>query len=271
MDLAGTGGLVAAAGPAAVLVPQDDRAADGGGISALCPTSSGRDGPASRAPSSQVRRKPARPPGPDQVDGPADDRVPEHILPLRGRGPRPGRGLAAGRARGRACLTGRVLSRQVLSLRVRGMACGPAGSGPPAWSAALGEPAVGPGCPDRSASGRLGSAGRGGVRRHRPTRSSRAPGWIPPVTTGMTLVTRHRGAGGPPSHAAPSPPASEPAAGGRPPHGHLPDPLLRQHDRHLAPVSYHSSCSRLGGLRGPLAVELPGRTAGRGPGVGWSR
>ena len=85
------GGLVAAAGPAAVLVPQDHRAADGGGDlgAAADVQGKGRPGqPRAELPGPQERGQAAG--AGDQVDGLADDGVTEHLQGLRRGRPRAG-------------------------------------------------------------------------------------------------------------------------------------------------------------------------------------
>ena len=104
MHLTRRGGLVAAAGPPAVLVAQDDRAADRGRDLGAVPDVQGqrRPGqPGAEQPGPQERGQPAR--AGHQVHGLADDRVPEYLQGLRRGWPRAGRaGMAAGRVLGLA-------------------------------------------------------------------------------------------------------------------------------------------------------------------------
>jgi hypothetical protein len=80
VHLAGGGGLVAAAGPAAMLVPQDHRAADRGGDLRGVPDvqRQGRPGqPGAQQPGPQERRQPAG--AGDQVDRFFDDHLLERL------------------------------------------------------------------------------------------------------------------------------------------------------------------------------------------------
>src|SRR5580693_9982576 len=91
----GCGGLVAAAGPAAMLVAQDDRAADRGGDLGAAADVQRQAGPGqagAELPGAQEDGQPAR--AGDQVDGRTDDRVAEHLQRLRRGGPRAGRAEA---------------------------------------------------------------------------------------------------------------------------------------------------------------------------------
>jgi hypothetical protein len=92
------GGLVAAAGPAAVLVPQDHRPADRGGDLRGVPDvqrQAGAGQPGAQQPGPQERRQPAG--AGNQIDRFADDGVAEHLQRLRCGRPRASRaGLVGG-------------------------------------------------------------------------------------------------------------------------------------------------------------------------------
>jgi sugar phosphate isomerase/epimerase len=98
VDLAGRGRLVAAAGPPAMLVPQDHRAADRGGDLGAVPDVQRQAGPGQAGAELPGAQEAGQPAGTgDQVDGLADDGVAEHLQGLR-RG-RPRAGPVLGRAR----------------------------------------------------------------------------------------------------------------------------------------------------------------------------
>src|SRR5215469_7383555 len=109
MYLTGRGGLVAAAGPPAVLVPQDHRAADRGRDLRAVPDVQRQRRPGQPGAEQTGAQERGQPVGAgDQVDGLADDRVPEHLQGLRRRRPRTGvtGAVGAGQVLGRDRVAG---------------------------------------------------------------------------------------------------------------------------------------------------------------------
>ena len=228
-------GRLVAAGPAAVLVPQDHRAADRGGDLGAVPDVQRQAGPGQ--PGAQL-------PGTQEGRQPAGAETRSTALPI---------------------MAWRSISR----------ACGVGGRGPGGshWSLARwaaggawpGRSAAWPGWAAGSAAVVIRSAGRG--RRTAgtgSTRSSRAAGSIWPVTTGMIVASRPR-----PRRTAVQPGGAVAAgfrgggAAGGPPDGHLADPLVLQ-DRPVirAPARPGRRAPRPYRLPGPLRQQARGDQAG---------
>jgi hypothetical protein len=220
VDLAGRGGLVAAAGPLAELVPQLDRVADRGRDVVAVPDIQGQARAGQAGAELLAAQEAGQPAGArDQGDGLADDE------PFEGLAAEPGRGgqqdledLGGGRVRdGRSDRVGGGRGGR----GGRGGVTGVAGSGGVKGVAGVGAP--GPaGSEESLGSERAAEPAGAGVPwpwrwlaswRHSRTRSSRTAGLTSPNTTGLIEASHpNASAASPSSQAAPSLPATEAAA-----------------------------------------------------------
>jgi hypothetical protein len=240
VHIAGRGGLVAAAGPPAVLVPQDHRAADrgrdlGGVADVQRQRRAGQ--PGAEQPGAQERGQPAG--AGDQVDGRADDGVPEHLQGLGGGRPRSGRTgavirqaqvIAAGQVRDLAWVIGRACG---LTRRTGPIRC----LAGPVWQACALTRRAGPIGRRAGLLGRIRVRSGPAVRAVAGELQAQADQVIQGARVDLASDDRDDGgvAGDPADRLAVQPGCAVAAsyrgggAAGGPPDGHLADPLLGQH------------------------------------------